>query len=69
MLAVCGWLAFEDGAGAGVWAAGAAVSLEEFRAFCTAKRVAPARTAPIRARRRGRDIAICHAYRQAPADP
>jgi hypothetical protein len=67
--AACGWPALEDGRGAGAWAAGAALSLEVFRAFCTAKRVAPRRTAPRRASRRGRDIAICLAYRQAPVEP
>ena len=37
---------------------GAGSSLDALRAFCTAKKVAPSRTTPIKARRRGRETAI-----------
>ena len=37
---------------------GAASPLDELRAFCTAKNVAPSSTTPIRARRKGRETAI-----------
>ena len=37
---------------------GAESPLEALRAFCTAKKVAPSRTTPIRARRKGRETAI-----------